>query len=187
MNRLDLTITFHGPFRVSTGHARAGIDAAIDAKNPLPSTSLKGVMRGTAKLLLGENALWVEKVFGSHTYECPWRWSAATADWQPTTAAARVAIDPATHTARPDMLGISEQTGATTAAFSITQRGHIDPDELETHLRVLAISAQATRSLGANRRRGLGWVSLSCDHPLDRDAVETFLRLRAQLSPQEAE
>jgi hypothetical protein len=172
-------VTFHSPFRVSTGHARAGLDAAVDMDNPLPKTSLKGVMRATAKQLLSEHAGIIDEVFGSARNECPWRWSDAKPDesgWDSAKAAARLRIAPETHTAMPDMLGISEQTGAARASFTITQRGKLSPEKLAEHRAVLAIAGRATRSLGADRRRGLGWVTITCtDVELDRETLARFL------------
>lgn len=179
---MTFSIAFHGPFRVSTGDAGEGTNDTIDVRNALPSTSLKGRMRATAAQLLGEHADIVQQVFGSNRYESPWRWRNAVPEggsWQEPKAAARVRIDPERHAADPDMLGISQQTGARTATFTISLRGRLAPDALLTHKRVLAISAQATRSLGANRRRGLGWISITCtNHTLDPDDVRAFLALR---------
>lgn len=183
MSAVEFTIVFHTPFRVSTGHARAGVDAAIDIHDPLPSTSIKGLMRATAEQLLGEGSEVVQQVFGSPRYESPWRWSRAVpgdSGWHPPQPAARVAIDPDTHTASPDMFGVSEQTGAEHARFSVTQRGHLDADTLHQHRLVLAVSGQAIRSLGGGRRRGLGWVSITCTNVhLDEAAVAAFLALGA--------
>lgn len=183
MSTVEFEIAFHGPFRVSTGYARAGIDAAIDPENPLPNTSLKGVMRATAMQLLGEKSSVVQEVFGSGRYESPWRWSHAEPDesgWHMPKAAARLAIDAKTHTASADMLGISEQTSATRARFTVTQRGPLDEGPLRTHRLVLAVAGQATRSLGANRRRGLGWVTITCTNVhLDRTGIDAFLKLRS--------
>lgn len=177
---VEFSITFHSPFRVSTGHASGGVDATIDPENPLPNTSLKGVMRATARQLLGQRCPVINEVFGSSRYETPWRWSHATAEagWHEPTPAARVAIDDETHTARPDMLAVAEQTGAEQASFRITQRGHPETRDLRTHRLVLAIAGEATRSLGADRRRGLGWVSIRCTNvDVDESAVREFLAL----------
>ncbi|SEF89825.1 hypothetical protein SAMN02982929_00962 [Saccharopolyspora kobensis] len=183
MSAVDFQITFNGPFRVSTGYARAGLDAAIDIENPLPNTSLKGVMRATATQLLGEESAVVKQVFGSVEHEAPWRWGHATpggSGWHTPKPAARVAIDADTHTAAPDMLGISEQTSAAHAFFTVTQRYPLDENALRAHRLALAVAGQATRSLGANRRRGLGWVTITCTNvSLDRAAIDEFLTLRS--------
>ncbi|MGJ7908500.1 RAMP superfamily CRISPR-associated protein [Actinopolyspora sp. H202] len=179
---LRFDITFHTPFRVSTGHARDELDAAIDPELPLPSTSLKGLMRATAVKLLGKNAEIVGSVFGSPRHESPWRWSDAAPDengWHRPKAAARLEIDRDTHTAKEDMLGVREQIGAEHAWFTVTERGFLDDETLRTHRLVLAVAARATRSLGADRRRGLGWVTISSDIDIERSDVETFLELGA--------
>lgn len=179
VNELEFTITFHGPFHVATGGNRDGI-ATIDPDEPLPATSLKGVMRATAKRVLGKDSRLVKNVFGSGRTPTPWRWSPAVPDeqgWESPQPAARVSIDPATSTARPDMLAFSEHTQAAHASFRITQHGGIREEDLATHRALLAISGQATRSIGALRRRGLGWVSIRCTtHEPDAADVQRILK-----------
>ncbi|MGW9307762.1 RAMP superfamily CRISPR-associated protein [Saccharomonospora azurea] len=182
MSTLEFEVRFHTPFRVSTGHARPGLDAGVDAHRPLPSSSLKGVMRATALRLLEPHTRVVHEVFGSSSIECPWLWHDAVPDngWHQTRPAARVAVDSHTHAAKPDMLAVTEQIGAETARFTIAQRHPLDKATLQTHRLVLAVAGQATRSLGADRRRGLGWVTITCTtEELDQAAVERFLALRS--------
>lgn len=177
MSTVEFTITFHSPFRVSTGHAAPGLDAGVDAENPLPASSIKGVMRATAAQLLGENPL-VDEVFGSPTQESPWLWHHATGEWDAPKPAARVSINSTTHAAAHDMLAVHEQIGADTAHFTVTQRHPLDERTLATHRLVLAVAGQATRSLGGGRRRGLGWVTITCDDPkLDDSSAAAFLEL----------
>lgn len=190
MISLDFVIGFSGPFRVSTGHARPGVDSAIDLDNVLPASSLKGMMRATASRLLGltdgrpdENAI-VEAVFGSPRRPSPWHWIDAEPDggWAAPTPASRIRIGP-DHVVQHDMLGTVEQTRTEVARFAVDQRGHIDPSRIELHRVVLAIAARATRSLGADRRRGSGWVHIDCPSvDLDLAAVDMFLRQGATAS-----
>ncbi|MGP4020999.1 RAMP superfamily CRISPR-associated protein [Saccharopolyspora sp. 5N708] len=179
MTKLDFEITFHTPFRVALGEGSAGVHDTVSRDDPLPSHGIKGVMRATAKLLLGKENPVVAEVFGSDYAPSPWRWSSATPQerWYPAQPTARVNIDPDTHTARDDMLSITEQTGAATATFNVTQFGHVT--DLAAHQAVLVVAAQATRSLGALRRRGLGWVGIRCtSHETDEATVRRFLQLR---------
>lgn len=182
MSTLEFQVRFHTPFRVSTGHARPGFDAGVDAGRPLPSSSLKGVMRATALRLLEPNNEVVYEVFGSPRTECPWLWHDAVPDngWHQARPAARIAVDSHTHAAKPDLFAVTEQIGAETARFTIAQRHPLDEATLRTHSLVLAVAGQATRSLGADRRRGLGWVTVTCPTvELDEAAVERFLALRS--------
>lgn len=182
VDELRFVIDFLSPFRVSTGEAAAGVDATIDRRDPLPATSLKGVMRATAKQLLGEEAPLVGEVFGDAKRPCRWHWGDAVPigeGWAPPQITARVQIDAATRTATHDMLALAEETSAARAEFVITRMGPVD--DVELHAWVLAIAARGTRSLGAARRRGLGWVSISCpDVVLDRAAVEKILAGRSR-------
>lgn len=178
---LRFVIDFLSPFRVSTGQAATGVDATIDPDDPLPATSLKGVMRATAKRLLGEDATLVGEVFGNTEQPCPWHWGDAVRSvggpWL-RQITARVQIDPVTRTATRDMLALAEETAAARAEFVLTRMAPVADTGL--HAAVLAIAARATRSLGAARRRGLGWVSISCpDVTLDRAAVAAVLARRS--------
>lgn len=178
---LNVEIMFLSPFRVSTGEAAPGLDATIDPDNPLPATSLKGVMRATAGTLLGEQAPIVDQVFGSTEHPCPWHWSDAhlLGERVRPSVTARVKIDSDKHTATRDMLALAEETCAPRAEFQIMATARLKPDQLKLHGIVLAVAARATRSLGAARRRGLGWVSLSCATvALPTSALQAFLEQR---------
>ncbi|GAB1512569.1 RAMP superfamily CRISPR-associated protein [Actinophytocola sp. KF-1] len=178
MTTVEFRIAFAAPFRVSTGHARPGVDAGIDRDTPLPATSLKGLMRATAGQLLGEKHPLVAAVFGSVHAPSPWSWSDATPagdGWRKPVIASRVRIGE-DHVADHDMLGSAEVTQAAAATFSITQCGHLTDEALALHRALLAVAGQATRSLGANRRRGLGWVHITCtSDPPTEDTVRTLL------------
>lgn len=156
-------IEFAAPFRVSTGAGADGVDVTVDPRDPLPSTSLKGVMRATAGQLFGRHAPLVGEVFGTPATESPWAWSRAVpvlGDWSRPRPASRVKLN-SDHSAEHDMLVIAEQVDAAAAVFTVTQRTPLPPEALAQHRALLAVSAQATRSLGGNRRRGLGWVHIS--------------------------
>ncbi|ASU77598.1 RAMP superfamily protein [Actinopolyspora erythraea] len=180
---VEFEIIFHGPFRVSTGHARSGVDSSVPDTERLPNTSLKGVMRASAKRLLGEEAAIIGEVFGSYRHESPWRWKSAkpgSSNWPAPQPAARVRIDPNTHSASENMLAVSEQTWAERARFSVQSRGHLSEETLRKHRLVLAVTGQAVHSLGAETRRGLGWVGISCTNvELDERSVAEFLELKA--------
>lgn len=181
MNELTFSITFHGPFHIATGANRDGITTSQE-NEPLPATSLKGVIRASAKRLLGKDSPLIDDVFGAGRVPSPWRWSPAEPDKRPWAKRpeARVSIDPTTGAARNDMLAFAEHTQAAHASFTITQFGFIERDDLDLHRGVLAISAQAVRSIGALRRRGLGWVSIQCTNfePGPED-VRAFLQRRS--------
>lgn len=177
---LNFEITFLSPFRVSTGEAAPGLDATIDPDNALPATSLKGVMRATATKLLGEKTPLIGEVFGSNEHPCLWHWSDARpfGEWARPMVAARVEIGE-NHTATRDMLALAEETHAPRATFQITSTAWMEPEQLELHSIVLAIAGRATRSLGASRRRGLGWVAMTCSTvALPPSAVQRFLTNR---------
>lgn len=182
MNELSFSITFHGPFHIASGASRDGI-TAVDSDEPVPATSLKGVMRASAKRLLGTNSELVEAVFGSGRAPAPWRWSPAAPcdeEWAGPQRAARVSIDPTTNAARPDMLAFSELYQATQATFHVTQNGDLSAEDRALHRIVLAVSGQAIQSIGALRRRGLGWVSIRCtSFEPGPDDVRRFLKQRS--------
>ena len=174
---LSFEITFLSPFRVSTGEAAPGLDATIDLDHALPASSLKGVMRATAEKLLGGKAPIIGEVFGSDQHPCRWHWSDASplGGWADPAVTARVKIEN-THTATRDMLALAEETHAPRASFRIAATARMQPEQLELHGIVLAVAGQATRALGAARRRGLGWISVSCSSvALPPSALQRFL------------
>lgn len=167
MTVLGFTVSFHGPFRVGSAYARDGVDAALDAHDPLPADHLKGVMRAAAVSLLGQHRV-VTDVFGSPATPSPWSWSSAALDGQPgqqwqISTRHRVAIDPDRHSARKDHLVLGEQAWAPSARFQVSRVGLLDPGALAEadHVLVLRCAAAGVHGLGAWRRRGLGWVGIT--------------------------
>ena len=49
---IELEIRFNTAFRISQGYGQGEVDDVIDVENPLPATSLKGVMRDAARMVL---------------------------------------------------------------------------------------------------------------------------------------
>jgi CRISPR/Cas system CSM-associated protein Csm3 (group 7 of RAMP superfamily) len=180
-----VTITFHGPFRVATGSARGGTDETVDLADPLPASSLKGLMRACARELLPGARGLVDAVFGTAAEPSPWHWEPvvfATTP-QPHTRA-RVKIDPVTGTAADGHLMFGEELWATTGRFRVTGPGHwIHPHPEEDHRTVLVCAAAGVKSLGADRRRGLGWVSLVPDAPIDAACAQRLLDLGKEWGP----
>lgn len=168
-------IAFHGPFRVGTGRAAPGVDVAIDPDDPLPATSLKGVMRAAAAALFG-NALTAE-VFGSPATPSPWTWSPGNVRYQ-RRRRARVAIDPETGTAVKGALVFSDELWADSAEFTVEARTALTSDAQRRHELVLAASASMVQGLGADRRRGFGWVSIRpMDRPLGEGDIEELMTM----------
>ncbi|MEU3136982.1 RAMP superfamily CRISPR-associated protein [Streptomyces sp. NPDC006854] len=206
---MRVTIDFHGPFRVATGMGRPGIDAAVDRDNLLPAATLKGLMRDSAERLLPGLPHLVEAVFGGPRHPTPWGWEAARfppgprpqspgaphddgqAEDRPrgqpvVTTRARVRLDEDTGAALRDHLLYGEEVWAHSAEFTVTQHGPL----LDTggprldrngHLTVLACAAAGVHSLGADRRRGLGWVHCTpADPRVDEELIRHFTALADQ-------
>ncbi|WP_280260084.1 RAMP superfamily CRISPR-associated protein [Nocardia abscessus] len=176
MTELRFRISFDAPMRVSSGRARPGVDAAVDPTDPLPATSLKGVVRATATRLLGTDHRLIEAVFGSPRQEGAWEWSAAVSEtaWTAPQRAARIQV--VDHVAAHDMVALAEQIHTPTAVFAVTALADLAAPELDAHIGVLTVAATATRSLGAGRRRGTGWVHITClTHPPTADRIRAFL------------
>jgi len=163
---MKFTIVFHGPFRVATGAASDGLDAAFDPANPLPSSSLKGLMRDQAERVLKIRSSLVEEIFGTAGTPSPWWWSDAGIDFGPPgrDGAARVRtqlqIDQATFTAADTTLRTAGEVWPFRGKFEVRRRRTIPDTEVRRHEAVLNASARAITALGSDRRRGLGWVSV---------------------------
>jgi len=187
MNELSFQVRFHGPFRVGTGRGHDGVDAAIDPDDPLPASHLKGLMRASArKLLLPADSL-LDEVFGAgrDRGNSPWAWDSArpgSGSWHDVTVrnTVRISIDDDSGTVVPDHLLVGAQLwpdACFRATFTVTRAGAVPPAVLPRHEALLRIAAQATTALGAQRRRGLGWITIRPDGADDRERVKTDMRL----------
>lgn len=178
---MRVIMKFHGPFRVSTGEARPGVHSTVDPHDLLPASSLRGVMRDSAERLLPGLPGLIETVFGGKHQPCVWAWESARFNEKPVvTRRARVALDQDTGTAKHSHLQLGEEVWARQAEFSVTRHA-ILPDSPgpemteEDHLAVLACAAAGVHHLGANRRRGLGWVTCApVDPDLDNAIIDRF-------------
>lgn len=181
---MRFTIIFHGPFRIATGAASDGLDATFDPANPLPSSSLKGLMRDQARQVLGIDEAIVDVVFGTPGAPSPWWWSDAEIDFGPPSrdGAVRVRsqlqIDQATFTAADATLRTSGELWPSGAHFEVRERRPLPVGEESRHEAVLRASASAITALGSDRRRGLGWVSVIPDVPWDNASHQLLLSCR---------
>lgn len=173
-------IAFHGPFRVSTGLAGRGADVTVDMANPVPASSLKGVMRAAARNVLPRQEVLCQEVFGTARSPSPWAWSSASFVQSTRQRRARAAIDPVTGTAVDGALLFAEEVWSDRATFSIDPIRYLREETRRRHELVLLASAHAVHALGSDRRRGLGWVGLTGIEPvLDESALSEVIRLAA--------
>ena len=158
MTSLLFTIDFHGPFHVLIGHADGNTDLTVDPENLLPASSLKGVMRATARQLLAPGV--VDATFGSAATGSIWSWSDADFSGDVTCRRrSRIAIGENGIVAKGALVSFQE-VWADRAEFTIDQLGPATEELLDAQTKVLALSASMVRSLGASRNRGFGWVSI---------------------------
>jgi CRISPR/Cas system CSM-associated protein Csm3 (group 7 of RAMP superfamily) len=181
---MHFTIVFHAPFRVATGAASDGLDADFDPANPLPSSSLKGLMRDQAQRVLGVGPALVAEIFGSPRAPSPWWWSDAAIDFGPPgcdgaeRVRSQLRIDPDTFTAVDTALRTSGELWPSGAGFEVRRRRPVPDGEAASHEAVLCASARAITALGSDRRRGLGWVSVIPDTPWDDASHRLLLSCR---------
>jgi CRISPR/Cas system CMR subunit Cmr4 (Cas7 group RAMP superfamily) len=167
---VNFEIIFHTPFRVASGRAGDGSDTAVDRVALLPASSIKGLMRSAARDLLRFPADWVDKVFGTPWRPSPWGWSDASVLGSRGAEAevrsrARIRIEAETFTVTPGALLIADEVYAASAGFSVDRTGWIDPDDATMHEAVLLAAARAVTAVGGDRRRGLGWVTVTPTQP----------------------
>lgn len=161
-------IALHTPFRVATGRAGEGSDTTVDPRTPLPASSLKGVMRSAARDVLQVAPAWVDAVYGTGWQPSPWGWSdAKPQDGSPPRPRVRARIQIAADTATvvDGALAIAQEVHMPQAWFTITRVGWIRRDLITSHEAVLIASARAVTAVGGDRRRGLGWVSVTPTDP----------------------
>jgi hypothetical protein len=120
-------------------------------------------MRATAAHLLALPTATVDRLFGTTTSASPWAWSDVDLRSPDVSAyvasRVRVAIDSDTGTVRDGALMHAEELWLDGApVFRIEQIDHVADPARDG--RLLAAIARAVPSVGASRRRGLGWVSL---------------------------
>lgn len=162
---MRFNVTFHTPFRVGTGSARDGLDDTINSKNPLPGSSIKGLMRAASREVIAAPEALIGAVFGSEHRESPWAWTDADIDVAAMPVQARIKIDESSGTVQKDFLFIAEQVESRGATFEVVQRGRLSADGLRRQQALLVLSAMAVRQIGADRRRGLGWVTIAPTSP----------------------
>lgn len=177
MQELHFDINFHTAFRVASGNASPGVDAGINEHDPLPGSSLKGVMRATGRDL-GIAPAALEQVFGAESAGSPWAWNGA--EFTEMTREPRVRISIDQDVARQGSLMINEECWADSATFVVEQIGMIDPADLDRHLDVLHACAAGTWFLGADRTRGLGWVTITLREAPKVELVDRIVRLREE-------
>lgn len=159
---LDISVTLHTPTRIATGRAARGLDAVVDTE-VIPASSLKGVMRSAATEILDLPAQTVNRLFGGAGGQTsPWAWSdidLAERDCVIGTRV-RIPIDPVTGVAAEGGLFHAEELWVDQAlAFTITQvLGTSNPRDDAI---LLAACAMSVKGIGAARRRGLGWTTMS--------------------------
>ena len=157
---MEFEIVFHGPMRVATGTAAPGADATVDPDALLPAASLKGLMRDTARQLFADDD--VAAVFGGGGQPSPWSWCSARFEPEapPVTRRARIRRDERGVTDRGALL-VQEEVWPERATFEIEQVLPVPREGLERQRLVLTAAAHAVHALGADRRRGLGWVGVA--------------------------
>ncbi len=173
---IELEIRFNTAFRISQGYGQGEVDDVIDEENPLPATSLKGVMRDAARMVLpgrrqGDKYIdhpLVDAVFGKRgSGSSPWNFSDGKLDYtddprEQIRVRARVAIDEQRR-ARAGALFFAEELHADRATATISLTQPLPPEELDKHVALLHVAARLVDGIGADRRRGLGWVSITTD------------------------
>lgn len=172
---ITFTITFHGPFHVGSGTPTEGLDSTVDLDNLLPGSSLKGVMRAAAAEVLGVPEAVVGAVFGTPGRGfAPWAWSDAEfIGATHVTPVARIRMDDETGTTRRGFLMLGQHVWANAATFTVSQTSNDLPrPAVERHRLLLRAAARAVTSVGATRRRGEGWVSITDD----QDVTDGFRR-----------
>ena len=110
----------------------------------------------------------VDAVFGKRgSNSSPWNFSDGKLDHtdelrERIRVRSRVAIDERRR-ARDGALLFAEELHADRATATISLTQPLPPEELDTHVALLHVAARLVDGIGADRRRGLGWVSITTD------------------------
>lgn len=177
--RLTFEVTFHGPVRIGRGRAGVGVDDTVDPDVIVPGSSLKGLMRAEASLLLGSRkADLVGAVFGQERQASPWHWNDIRAGDDLVRSGARIRVDSKTGTAVDGGLFSAEYRWPRTARFDIQRFAALTEKDRERHELILWAAALSVHSVGADRNRGYGWVDVT---RVGAEPDETFLAEVADL------
>lgn len=183
MTELKFTIAFHGPFAVSSGYPDDGLDHTIDRDDPLPATQLRGLLRAHAEHWLGIPQNLVNEIFGHAGQRSPWIFTKpeiAQIDCEN-----RDGVDPgvwnrvqleADGRSKDQAMVVGQQTWATSGTFEIVwhDRGQPPPQ----HLLVLRAAARDIVSVGLNRRRGMGTVTITDNEDWSEQDTQELIKLR---------
>ena len=178
---LNFEVRFHGPVRVGRSRAAPGVDDTVDPEVIVPGSSLKGLMRAEAIVLLGGEPPLVDAVFGSAQQPSPWHWDdirAGDGAADRVRAGARIRVDSAAGTAVEGGLFTAEYRWPRAAGFAVHRFLALPEDDQLRHETLLWGSALSVRSIGADRNRGFGWVEISrAAMPADAALVERVATL----------
>lgn len=161
--RLTFEVTFHGPVRIGRGRAGVGVDDTVDPDVIVPGSSLKGLMRAEASLLLGGGNALVASVFGTARQPSPWHWGDIRASGSPDDevhTGVRIRVDSMTGTTVDGGLFSAEYRWPRTACFSLHRFIALSEADCARHELVLWAAALSVHSMGADRNRGFGWVDI---------------------------
>lgn len=172
MTTVTLTITFNTAFRIATGRAGEGGDQIIDRENPLPASSLKGVLRDAARQLLPASPTaddkWqdhplVTEVFGGRgSRQSPWHFSDAEISAPRYKSRVRIRVGE-NRKVEPGAMFVGEELYAPSATATITKVRPLCAEATTLHAALLHVASRLVDGIGADRRRGLGWVSIATD------------------------
>ena len=202
---VTLILTFNTTFRVGTGSALEGVDISLDPARPLPASSLKGRMREAARVLLGpdggsaqpqapiqqpatriaespdpkdtdKDPPLVRAVFGDERRPSPWHWDDVKLEAR-VVQRTRVRLGE-DRVAKPGALRVADEAVARCGRTRIWQQAWVEPGEMPLHLALLRCSARLVEAVGAEKSRGLGWVTLDVENEVPPSDVDLVLRAR---------
>lgn len=179
-------VEFLTPFAISSGRAADGLDHTIDHDTPLPSSSVKGLLRAHALHWLGVKKTLVSEVFGTSGRGSDWIFSDVTVhriDAQPLNYGVEATLWNRVHVdehgrAEERALVTGEQCWAESGEFTIAWDGRGDPPK--RHALVLRAAARDVVSIGLNRRRGFGWVTIFDAAPWTEEDSRDLLELKEE-------
>lgn len=163
---LNFSIEFHGPFLVGGESAGDGADIRVNKDVLIPGSSIKGRLRAEATNVLKVRKKLIDEVFG--TAHTPGKWWFSDVVFEDGGCSVRTSNRVAMDSTKPES-GLTEehhlvfydQCWAEAATFRIEQLASMEKTELDQHKAVLCAAARSVTNLGAMRRRGHGWVSIT--------------------------
>lgn len=164
MTTLSFSMRTLSPALTSTGHPLDGFDVVTDVDEPLDGRTLKGLIKATCRTHLGVPDAQIDEIFGTTTATSMWSFDVGPPANSMAVHTARVQIGEG-GTAVKDMLVLARAVDFDGLRLDLSPSPLLldsqRSKQLQRHAIILTAATLSLRSIGSQRRRGVGWVEVT--------------------------